>query len=278
MISGETLQSLAEVSLYTEITDLISDQVKSLPQRLVRMSDMSPSDIKAYKVIYVYTHFLDEFFSKFYDHLDNVILVSHNSDHGIHDRYLKYLEGSNISKWYCQNRETSHPKLFSIPIGLANSQWPHGNQDLITSIKEENNNKEILVYKNFDIGTNYGERQICNNITNNSGIPLSSKTSIEEYWRLLSKSVFVISPPGNGIDCHRIWEALYLRTVPIVKYHESFSQFKHLPILFINDWSEVTISGLRSKVEEFKGDRFINIKELNIKYWRQLIQNESNRP
>ena len=276
MISGETLQSLAEVSLYTEITDLISDQVKSLPQRLVRMSDMSPSDIKTYKVIYVYTQFLDEFFSKFYDHLDNVILVSHNSDYGIHDRYLKYLEGPNISKWYCQNRETSHPKLFSIPIGLANSQWPHGNQDLITSIREENNNKEILVYKNFDIGTNYGERQICNNITTNNGIPLSSKTTIEEYWRFLSKSVFVISPPGNGIDCHRIWEALYLRTVPVVKYHESFSQFKHLPILFINDWSDVTISGLRSRVEEFKGDRFSNIKELDIKYWRQLIKNESN--
>jgi len=276
MISGETLQSLAEVSLYTEMSDLILNQIISKPQNLIKISDISVDDIKKYKIIYVYTQFLDDFFDKFYNHLNDVTLISHNSDYGIYDSYLKYLDGNNINKWYCQNRETSHPKLLSIPIGLANSQWPHGNQDLISSIRGEQNLKEILVYKNFDIGTNYTERHICNNITNNNDIYMSSNTSIENYWRILSKSVFVISPPGNGIDCHRIWEALYLRTIPIVKYHESFSQFKHLPILFIKNWEEVTIDNLCSKLDIFKAEMFNSIQELTIDYWKNIITNENN--
>ena len=276
MVSGETLQSLAEVSLYTEMSDLILNQVRSKPQNLIKISDISVDDIKKYKIIYVYTQFLDDFFDKFYNHLNNVTLISHNSDYGIYNRHLKYLDGNKIKAWYCQNRETSHPKLFSIPIGLANSQWPHGNQQLISSIREEQNTKEILVYKNFDIGTNCNERHICNNITNNNGIHLSSNTIIENYWRILSKSAFIISPPGNGIDCHRVWEALYLRTVPIVKYHESFSQFKHLPILFIDNWEEVTIDNLRSKLDEFKYREFNDIQELTIDYWKNIITNENN--
>jgi hypothetical protein len=88
--------------------------------------------------------------------------------------------------------------------------------------------------------------------------------------------MFVISPPGNGIDCHRIWEALYLRTVPVVKYHESFSQFKHLPILFVNNWDEVTIDNLQSSINIFKNIDFNYIQELTINYWSNLITNENN--
>jgi len=272
MISGETLQSIAEIGLYSEMTDLIANQIKARPQNLLNISEVTTEDIKRYKRIYVYTHFVDAFFDKFFDHLHGVTLITHNSDFGIHDKYLKYLEGDNIAKWYCQNRETSHPKLISIPIGLANSQWPHGNQELIAAIKKEKNRKELLVYKNFDINTNYGERYVCNTITNSNGIHMSSNTSVENYWRILSKSMFVISPPGNGIDCHRIWEALYLRAVPIVKYHESFSQFKHLPILFVNSWEEVTIPFLKEKSKDYinKPEMF-DIPLLDIDYWKQLI-------
>jgi hypothetical protein len=276
MISGELLQSIAEISLYDEMTDLIRNQNQCMPQKLVKISDLESSQIKKYKVIYVYTHFLDSFFNKFFEHLnDNTILITHNSDLGIHSNYLKYLEGNKIKKWYCQNRETSHPKLFSIPIGLANSQWPHGNQDLIKNIRGKNNKKDILVYKNFDINTNSYERNLCNSVTNNNGIPLSTPQTISDYWNTISKSVFIISPPGNGIDCHRVWESLYLRCVPVIKDHEAFSQFKYLPILFVKNWEEVTIDFLRSKVSLYQDrEKLFDIPLLEIDYWRNIILND----
>jgi hypothetical protein len=38
----------------------------------------------------------------------------------------------------------------------------------------------------------------------------------ENYLINLKKHKFVVSPPGNGIDCHRNWEAIYLGCIPIV--------------------------------------------------------------
>ena len=272
MISGELFQSLADISLTTTITDQIFKQNQSMPQNLKCMHEIDISEISHYKRIFVYTYSIQDFFDKFYNHLaEDTILITHNSDDGISSKFLPYLEGPKIYKWYCQNMETLHPKLHSIPIGLANSQWPHGNQSLIKTIRDKNLPKEYLVYKNFDIGTNYNERVICNNITLENNIPLSSPQTIDKYWETLARSMFVISPPGNGIDCHRIWEALYLRTVPIVKYNEAFSRFVDLPILFVNSWDEVTVPYLREKISEYKNYDWDTIEELEIKYWEKKI-------
>ena len=40
------------------------------------------------------------------------------------------------------------------------------------------------------------------------------------YRRILLNYMFVICPEGNGIDTHRMWEALYLRTIPIIKKYD----------------------------------------------------------
>lgn len=266
MITGEKLQSLAEISLCEEVNCIINEQRIKTNIHTIDSID----DITQYKKIFVYTHALEKFFEKFYDQLDNITLISHNSDHCVTDKFLKYLEGDNIKKWFCQNRLTSHTKLFSIPIGMANSQWPHGNQELIRSIKCEPISKHNTVFKNFDINTNRSARILCDTITRSNGIRMSPHTTNQEYWRNIHNSRFVISPPGNGIDCHRIWEALYLECIPIVLDHLSFSQFKHLPILFVNKWEEVTEEFLNNKIEDFR-DITINIPELTLDFWRYII-------
>lgn len=276
MISGELLQSLSEVSLYTEMTDLIAGQIKHLPQNLVKISDASVESIKQYKTVFVYTHCLQEFFEKVYLHLqDDVILISHNSDLGVHNEWHRYLDGPKIKKWFCQNKESQHPKLFSLPIGLANSQWPHGNQQAIHQIRNQNKSKDFLVFKNFDINTNRHERLVCDKITNDHGIKMSPQMAVVDYWDAMSRSVFTISPPGNGIDCHRIWEALYLGCVPIVKYHEAFSQFRHLPIMFVDSWEQCTIDNLSNKSKQYTDRNYIEyIPELELEFWREKITND----
>tara|TARA_R110002020_G_scaffold198216_1_gene399410 strand:+ start:2675 stop:3517 length:843 start_codon:yes stop_codon:yes gene_type:complete len=275
MLAGEQFQSLCDIGLYTETNSIIEDQNKAINQNIHKISNISVEDIKKYNIIFVYTHFVHDFMHKFLDYLDNATIVTHNSDHSINDEHLQYLNHINIHKWFCQNRETLHPKLFSIPIGIANSQWSHGNQAAIKSIKENNTLKTNLVYKNFQVDTNHGERAACNHITNKNGILMNSNTSQEMYWDNIKKSLFVISPPGNGIDCHRIWECLYLQSVPVVKYHEAFSQFKHLPILFIDDWNQITVDFLRSKTENYINFDF-NIPDLTLKYWKGKIGGNKN--
>jgi hypothetical protein len=275
MISGEQFQKLADISLYGELNCIIEDQNRHLKQNLVNLNDLETSHIKQYKKIFIYTHFLMDFFNKFYDHLsDDTIIISHNSDHCVDDTFIKYLEGNKISKWYCQNRLVSHPKLISLPIGLANSQWQHGDQQLIKSVRNTSILKNNLVFKNFDCSTNINARRLCDEITSHNNIMMSQRTSNLQYWTNIANSVFVISPPGNGIDCHRIWECLYLKSMPIVLKHEALEQFKHLPIIFVDSWEEVTQQFLIDSIPK-KHDHnkmFNNIDMLDINYWKKILK------
>ena len=278
-ISGETFQEIADVTIALNVesnydSELVKTQLKTTNTKLFVFSendiiDKLPEDIKNAKIIFVYTHILEYFFSKIFPKIETpIVLISHNSDHGIDERFLTFLSSNKLKKWYCQNRCISHPKLFSLPIGLGNKQWEHGNINLLKTVINKNNIKTNLVYKNFDIATNIAKRKECIEKTN--WIPFANRTSIENYWEEISRSAFSIAPHGNGIDCHRIWECLYLKTVPIVQYNECFSQFKHLPILYVEDWSEISINFLREKYLKYEHFN-LDILELNVLHWKNVI-------
>jgi hypothetical protein len=51
----------------------------------------------------------------------------------------------------------------------------------------------------------------------------------------------MICPQGNGVDCHRNWEVLYLKRVPIMKRTPYLQElYKDYPVLWVDDYAEVT--------------------------------------
>jgi hypothetical protein len=52
-----------------------------------------------------------------------------------------------------------------------------------------------------------------------------------KYW---------LSPRGMGIDCHRTWEALYLNRVPIIPDSILRPLYEHLPVVIVEDYSQLT--------------------------------------
>jgi large-conductance mechanosensitive channel len=88
----------------------------------------------------------------------------------------------------------------------------------------------------------------------------------------------VISPFGNGMDCHRTWEALVLGCITIVSSSGMNELFKDLPALIVNNWSDVTQDLLDNTIEEFNKKTF-NYEKLQLNYWKNKInsykQNES---
>lgn len=91
------------------------------------------------------------------------------------------------------------------------------------------------------------------------------------FLREISQSKFVICPRGNGVDTHRLWESLYLGSIPIVKYEKTYhDNFLDLPILFIEDWDQITEEFLNGKYEQIINSEW-NMSKLNISYWEQEI-------
>jgi hypothetical protein len=273
-ITGEKIQSLADVSFAAATNPIIEAQLKHMKQ-IIYFANKIPTEIiiedfNHKKKIFVYTHFLDIFFEKVFPYLQNdFILITHNSDHNVSEKYYQFLISNKIINWYGQNIVFEHEKLFSLPIGIANSQWSHGNLDLLDRIRNEHNEKSILVYKNFNL-TIYGNRVVINAITNVNGIYMTPQKPQEDYLRDISKSVFCICPPGNGIDCHRVWECLYLDCIPVVFNHIHYKQFQDLPILLIGDWNAVTIEFLQENIS-IMAKRKYNFGKLDLLYWKNKI-------
>ena len=57
----------------------------------------------------------------------------------------------------------------------------------------------------------------------------------------LSASKFMICPVGHAIDCHRNWEVIYMRRVPVMTRDPYLEElYKDYPVLFVDDYSQVT--------------------------------------
>ena len=66
-----------------------------------------------------------------------------------------------------------------------------------------------------------------------------------DYFTSLPKYKFVASPEGNGIDCHRHYEALMAGCIPIIERNPIIEEkYKGCPILWTTDFSEITESYL----------------------------------
>jgi hypothetical protein len=62
-----------------------------------------------------------------------------------------------------------------------------------------------------------------------------------DYFQSLPKYKFVISPEGNGIDCHRHYEALMAGCIPIVEEHAGIREkYAGCPVVYTKDYSEIT--------------------------------------
>ena len=50
------------------------------------------------------------------------------------------------------------------------------------------------------------------------GCSVGERIPIEQYMKSMVEHKFVVSPEGNGIDCHRHYEAILTKGIPIIQY------------------------------------------------------------
>jgi hypothetical protein len=94
----------------------------------------------------------------------------------------------------------------------------------------------------------------------------------EAYFLSLPTYKFVLSPEGNGIDCHRHYEALFAGCIPIVEKHPGIMQkYAGCPVLYTTDYSELTPEFLEETYQRMLDDTF-DFSRLFLSYYDQLTQ------
>jgi hypothetical protein len=220
-----------------------------------------------------------------------------------------FIENPNIIHWFAQNCTVKHPKLSPIPIGLdyhtmtraknifGQVSTPDEQEKLIQEISQSAphlSNRLFKCYSNFHFVMSVADRKrlmanappilsrlnsalagddrvrakelIPSHLIDYEPTPVPRETT----WRNQSQYAFVISPHGNGLDCHRTWEALSLGCIPIVKTSPLDTLYTDLPVYIVNDWSDITEENLRKVLHDFSQRKF-DLNRLTLKYWMDII-------
>jgi hypothetical protein len=163
------------------------------------------------------------------------VLLSHNSDRAVDGLFRREFRRRTLVVWFAQNLEFAHRKVRSLPIGLANAHWPHGDQTELERVRAAAPPKRDLFDVSFAIDTNPVERRYCLDQTGLAPVP---RRDYRTYLEGLAAAYFCISPRGNGLDVHRSWEALTVGTVPVVTRSLLTDQHPDVPFLVLDDWSD----------------------------------------
>jgi hypothetical protein len=174
----------------------------------------------------------------------------------------------NVLCWFSQNCDGTDEsgKIFPIPIGvdfhtLSNrhkwGHWqatPHQQEleldELRTTMPA---NRDRLVRAHADFHFNKRDKAFHAETRHTIQEILSASPAVHfqprklsrlELWREKIRYAFVISPHGNGLDCHRTWESLALGNIVIVKHSALDALYERLPVVLVTDWREITVETL----------------------------------
>ena len=100
---------------------------------------------------------------------------------------------------------------------------------------------------------------------------LKKRCPRNETWKNITNYKFIVSPHGNGLDCHRTYEAMFLGSIPIVKTSPLDVIYKDMPIIILKDWNEINIDKI---VEQSKQTILKSKEKFYLKYWTNLIRSK----
>lgn len=230
-----------------------------------RLQDYMPSEMDSKSgIIFCKTDYIPQLFDRLRNACGKYVLITHNSDHNIdEERYA--MKPDNVIGWFAQNVVVSRGRLIGIPIGIERPgiagsgniedfKWAHAQK--ITKTK--------LAYVNWSDQTNPIRSELKASLRGYEWATVrDERLPFREYLREVSEHEFVISPPGNGDDCHRTWEALYCGSIPILL---PWRDGPTIPALYSEGMLLEDINKARSKVSTLCIDR------IGFAWWANMIR------
>jgi hypothetical protein len=152
--------------------------------------------------------------------------------------------------WYTQNLDGyRHTKLKPFPIGidLHTPRFTKSARRIASELKRlrgcrmKPEDMPLRVFCDLEVNLNSKERERAVSVLQDvEHVDFQSeRISQADIWRRYIEYPFVMSAPGNGLDCHRTWELLYLGVIVITKKSPLDSLFEGLPVVTVDEWVEV---------------------------------------
>ena len=173
----------------------------------------------------------------------------------------------NVLSIYAANAVGYGDKVHPFPYGLQRKLYPVDVRldEMQTALNSDPKPTKLL-YINHAEHTNISERgNIREMFANKSFATISPRVDYPEYCRMIQAHKFMICPEGNAVDCHRNWEVLLLKRVPIMKRNPYLEEcYKDYPILWVDDYADVNKTLLADNDDLFVRSRNLDINMLDL--------------
>lgn len=196
----------------------------------------------------------------------------------------------NVHHWFISNlmfvpdpeqytflyEANTHEKITAIPFGIAEGKEKELHEAMQLKKKQSERENKIYISWNdttlerYEIRRGLMEWQAyAGNKSLTVNLP-SQQDSYEDYLKKLGSHKYVISPPGNGADCYRTLESVYMGCITIVQ---------DTPTNYLTNLPVYKYSGLDDIVALYNAghsmvDGFEKHPEIKLSYWKERVDSK----
>jgi hypothetical protein len=272
LMNLEFVSKVFEISQKRNYMTLFIDNIRLYNREI---KDVKPEDLNYVNSLMSKNDLLD-LCSNFKDM--NFIIFTNLEDTPI-DEFIFDKIPENVLSVNAVNAISYGGKVNPIPYGLQRAMNPNDNRVGVTFnfINFPEVDPITLLYVNHSDNTNVERIGIKDIFRNKSwSIVQDHKISYSEHLGKIKQSKFVVCPIGNAIDCHRNWEVLYMRRVPVMKRYEYLEYlFRDYPVLFVEDYNDVTEELLIENENLFQQALTMDLKNLDLNHMYDKIVSSS---
>lgn len=196
-------------------------------------------------------------------------LVTLESDESV-PQNRNWLRHPHLTRWYGWN--SVHPNVRPIPIGLNHDAQLDAMKRAVRAAAEvelalvnfkRDRYERVALHKQLD------------------GLPWvhvesyaqkwTSPARLSAHYERISRFKWTVCPRGAGQDTHRLWEALYLGSIPVVLKSPISTLYAGLPVIELNSWDELSLETLRTRSAALSSDR----SNAYFEHWASHIAGET---
>ena len=197
------------------------------------------------------------------------------------DEYIFDCIPDNVLRVCAANSIVWNEKVIPAPYGVQRRMSL--NDDRIEVLQTHMNKESTKVPRSFRllyVGINENSHEERKGLTKKFldetwATVETGRVDFETYLDRMWRCKFVLCPRGNAIDCHRNWETIYMRRVPVMKRTPFLEElYKDYQVLFVDDYSEVTEQLLLDNNQMFLDAQTQDLSQLDLnnffEKWKKL--------
>ena len=271
LTNTEFVNKVFEIKKSRDYMTLFIDNIRLYNRRI---EEVKPEDWPAVKAMMQKSNLL----SLCSNFTDMKFIIFTNLEDTPLDKHIFTCLPSNVVRVVAVNSVVFGHKVIPAPYGVQRRMSPSDDRiEILKSYMDKETNKVPRSFRLLYVGINENSHEERKGLTqqfiNESWATVETqRVDFETYLDRMWRCKFVLCPRGNAIDCHRNWETIYMRRVPVMKRTPFLEElYKDYQVLFVADYSEVTEQLLIDNNQMFLDAQTQDLSKLDLnnffKHW-----------